>query len=493
MNEEKDLNKMIENATTENFQSILPKLAEITSEVEKESSINKLAAKLKIPKKAIQTDLQTHIKSKILNFPAKNEEIFKEEDRKKATSLLKAPNLMEKFLKMAERVGIVKEEINKRCLYLAYTSRKLKEPISIIVKGQSSAGKSYLSNTILENFIPKDDFYSYSRITPQSLYYRGDKTLSHKILAVFEKEGTSEADYSIRTYISEKNLKILSTIKNTQTGEFESKDIIIEGPIQFTSTTTQKNLNPENLTRVFTLYVDDSPGKIKASLEEIAKKYTRIQDVKVQDNELRIWRCAQTLLVCQRVMIPFAHSLIQYFPTDITRTQRDFQRFLSLIEASALLHQYQRSKNNGAIIASSKDYEIAREIGDVVLNQTIKKITSKTEDLLKVIRSNFTTSKFTRKDLENKTGWHYQSVRRSVEELLREGYIALYKKKGSGGADNYTLKNNPVKLINLPTKEEVERYPHDKVTKFTKSKDNANNGNNTPKKNGKFVGVAQRN
>ena len=45
-------------------------------------------------------------------------------------------------------VGYVGEAVNKILLYLAATSRKMPDPISVIVSSQSASGKSYLIDTV---------------------------------------------------------------------------------------------------------------------------------------------------------------------------------------------------------------------------------------------------------------------------------------------------------------------------------------------------------
>lgn len=220
------------------------------------------------------------------------------------------------------------------------------------------------------------------------------------------------------------------------------------------------------------MQVDDGPEKIKASLHATADKYNGSKE-RVPDEELRIWQCAQSLLVCQRVNIPFANILADYFPTDQPRILRDFQRFLSLIEASALLHQYQRVRtDDNALIASIEDYSIAYQIGRVILAQTLKGISSKAEELLKTV-SKIAADKgedyaFTRKELGAATNWHYEAIRRYTAELTRQEYILeATRTGGKGGAIRYVF-NTDVREFNiLPSPEKLSTIcDANKVTNF---------------------------
>ena len=82
----------------------------------------------------------------------------------------------------------------------------------------------------------------------------------------------------------------------------------------------------------------------------------------------RHWN-VQRLLEPLPVVIPFATQLS--FPSSWMRTRRDHARFLNLIEVSAFLHQYQRVKKSGAIVATVEDYEVAYRLAKSVLTDTL--------------------------------------------------------------------------------------------------------------------------
>src|SRR3990172_6997699 len=82
----------------------------------------------------------------------------------------------------------------------------------------------------------------------------------------------------------------------------------------------------------------------------------------------RHWN-AQPLLHPLPVVIPFADRLS--FPSSWMRTRRDHARFLNLIEVSAFLHQHQRQRSKGAIVASLADYAAAYALAAEVLRETL--------------------------------------------------------------------------------------------------------------------------
>ena len=83
---------------------------------------------------------------------------------------------------------MVGEETNKLVGYLAAVSRKLEEPLAVIIQSSSAAGKTSLMEAVLA-FVPEEERVKYSAMTGQSLFYMGETDLKHKILAIVEEEG----------------------------------------------------------------------------------------------------------------------------------------------------------------------------------------------------------------------------------------------------------------------------------------------------------------
>ncbi|CAB1055806.1 hypothetical protein D1BOALGB6SA_540, partial [Olavius sp. associated proteobacterium Delta 1] len=87
--------------------------------------------------------------------------------------------------------------------YIAAVSRKMEQPLSVMIQSRSAAGKSYLQDTV-PSMVPEDDFVKYTRLTDQALFYKDKDSLKHKILAIEELDGMNGAVYSIRSIQSSK-------------------------------------------------------------------------------------------------------------------------------------------------------------------------------------------------------------------------------------------------------------------------------------------------
>jgi len=145
--------------------------------------------------------------------PKKAEIKLSDTEEAEALALLRSPNLLDRILQDFERCGVVGERTNKLIGYLAATSRKLPEPLAIVIQSSSAAGKSSLMDAVL-HFMPEEERVSYSAMTGQSLFYMGETDLQHKILAIAEEQGASSASYALKLLQSEGELTIASTGKD---------------------------------------------------------------------------------------------------------------------------------------------------------------------------------------------------------------------------------------------------------------------------------------
>lgn len=367
-----------------------------------------------------------------------------EDEKKVALQILNDEELIESFLDTIERLGCVGEDENKVVVYLALTSRKMDEPINIIAKGESASGKSFLVQSVTE-FFPGDEVLQFSALSPKALYHRKDD-LSHKALIVYERAGAEESDYSIRILQSEGKLIYSVTVKNPETQSFETQDIEIAGPIAYVETTTRPHLNPENETRCFEIFIDESEGQTR----EIFK----VQNAKYKGKSLnraeilKPWRNAQRLLKYYPVIIPYIDEI--EFPTKPLRVRRDRPRFFALIEASALLHQYKREKKlvNGSerLVANLGDYTVAYGLANRILDQTVRGLSPKLEELLRTIwiiaeeknPLDPEAAEFGRKDVRDKLGWNQKTVIRYLQEAENGGYIE-HTEGGKGIAYKYKV------------------------------------------------------
>lgn len=365
-----------------------------------------------------------------------------------ALSHLKDTRLLRRFLDDCERIGLVGEDDNKLLLLLAFTSRISDSPINIIVKGESSGGKSHLVRKVQE-FIPPEDVVELTGMSPKALLYRND-SLSHKIIVVCEFCGTEESEYFIRTFQSEGKLSYAVTVKNPETNRYETEDRVVEGPVGLIVTTTKLWLNPENETRNFELHIDETVSQTERIFEQQRKPYRGVQ-IRAE-SVVTLWQRAQQLLKNYPVRIPFIDHIC--FPKESVRTRRDHDRFLRLIAASCLLHQYQREKvtidGTEYLEGTVFDYGVAYNLANKVLLQTLKNLSPGGEELLTKVRAFISggdqapskSKVFTVPDIVEETGKPDRTVRRHLTECAKAGYLNIAE-SGRGRPTKYTYAGEP--------------------------------------------------
>jgi hypothetical protein len=242
---------------------------------------------------------------------------------------------------------VVGEESNKLIGYLAATSRKLDAPLAVMVQSSSAAGKSSLMEAVL-SFMPAEDKVQYSAMTGQSLFYMGAMDLKHKILALAEEAGAARASYALKLLQSEGVLSIASTGKDPETGKLVTQEYRVEGPVMIFSTSTAIDHDEELLNRCLTLGVDESREQTRAILCLQRQKRTLegLFARRQKERLLKVHQNAQRLLRAIAVRNPYADALT--FPDGRTRLRRDHEKYLTLIDTLALLHQHQREIKSAA-------------------------------------------------------------------------------------------------------------------------------------------------
>ena len=311
-----------------------------------------------------------------------------EEDE--ALDFLKDPELFSQILVDFETIGITGEDANKLMGYLAATSRKLDEPLSVLVQSRSAAGKSTLQDAVL-SLIPDEDYIKYTRLTGQALFYMQEDSLVHKLLAIEEEHGARDASYSIRNIQSSKYLSIAATGKDPATGKLKTEEYKVKGPVSLMITTTEVELDYETSNRFIILTVDESKEMTERILEKQRESETLEGLIKKAETEhvTRRHHNSQRLLRPLHVINPFAGHLT--FPSESSRARRDHKKYLGLIKAIAFLHQYQREiktiQNNDSALqyieVTLNDIEKANTLAADILGRTLDELSPPSRLLLR--------------------------------------------------------------------------------------------------------------
>jgi len=208
------------------------------------------------------------------------------------------------------------------------------------------------------------------------------------------------------------------------------------------------------MNRCLVLTVDESTEQTER-IHELQREARTIEGILAREKRRDIQNLlqnAQRLLRPMRIANPFARHLT--FTSGRTRTRRDHEKYLTLIDTIALLHQHQRQKIthqiNGREIemlpVTLDDIEAANKIAPEVLGRSLDEIPPQTRRLLEsikaLVREKMAAEKleqryslFSRRELRDFTGWSQMQIRRHLERLLELEYLTV-----RGGRNGVALK-----------------------------------------------------
>ena len=401
--------------------------------------------------------------------------IITDDERRAGLELLSSPDLISRIESDLGAVGYVGEGVNKILLYLAATSRKMPDPISVIVSSQSASGKSYLIDTV-KLLMPEEEVVSMTSLSDQALSYLPEDGLVHKFLVMGEAVHSPSVEHQIREMLSAKELSRLVAVKDEKTGKLSSRLVRKEVIVALAMSTTTTDVNPENASRFFVVSTDESETQTLEVQRAQRTKYS-LEHLAIREDEkpqiIMRHRAAQRLL--QPLAIVNLYAQLLGFPARMMRTRRDNERFLDLIASFAFLRQYQKvegadERGHHYVECDLCDYRIAYQIMTAILPQTLSNFPRSASDLYSSFRAFVhrraeaeSLSAFevvvTQRELREVTGLSQLIVKRGVRALCDYEYLMPTGSFQRGARQGYRLAEDQelslVDLSSIPTPEEL--------------------------------------
>lgn len=371
-------------------------------------------------------------------------------------------NVLEDFVKC----GLVGEENNKILSYLAMTSRKMEEPLSVLILSSSGAGKTALQDAALD-FCPPEDLVKLTSLSARALFYKEKTSLKNKVLAIEEGAGAEQASYAIRNLISSDSLTSEVAIRDPQTGKLTTMTNTVEGPASVFCTTTNPEVDPETRSRFLVTGIDESREQTRRILEFQRQRHSveGLKDNLEIEKILRIHRNFQRLLKPVKVVNPLVDKL--GYADDRLQGRRAQPQYLNLISTVAFLRQMRKQVRlcnmNGGLGAEvkkaiefievdEKDIELGNRLALEILGKTLDELSIPARDLLgqleKMIGDKFCELRkcnpgtslrksdigFSRREVREFTGWTQTRLRTHLKELIDLEYVLV-----DGGCNGKTL------------------------------------------------------
>jgi DNA primase len=398
-----------------------------------------------------------------------------EPERKLAMKFLKSEDIIKSIIEDTAQLGYVGENRNKVLMYLSATSRKLDDPMSVIVLSQSASGKSYLIDTV-KRLMPGEDVVSATSISDNSLYYLSENGLVHKFLVLGEAVHGERIDYQLREMLSSHELSRLVTVSDSKSGSLSSAMVRKKAIVSMVMSSTNYNLNSENMSRCFVISTDESQDQTRAIHRIQRKKYYQERfelNTESVQTIIKKHQAAQRLLEKKHITMPYAHILD--FPSHIMRSRRDHERFIDLIASVCHLRQFQKEEKQVGDICFIEcdlyDYRIAYDIMVGILPHTLQTFPTSAASLYKVVRSLLkekakqqgllsTEVSITQREIREQSGLSQQFVKDNMRELVNYEYLQTEGITSRGMRKQYKLITdcdlNSLDLSMIPTPKELE-------------------------------------
>jgi hypothetical protein len=429
-------------------ENILPLLSRLEDEGEKSAAIEDVARSLKLKTNELRRALKTEETQEIEPEKAEEADVPEPgtERYERAMKLLLHSNLLTQAAADMERLGHVGESKTKQLAIICALSARAGNPIQPSTHAPSSSGKNALWDTTL-SLLPPEMVVSRSALSAKALY-RTEAKLKGGVLYIQEMAGSEDAEYTIRVMQSGNCLEYEATEKMPN-GEMRNVVHRVEGPTVIVQTTTKNHLHPENETRVFPIYIDESEQQTKRIIRSVLTEAAG-RGISKTDKEsvLQVWRDAVRLLEPGEVVMTFAERI--EMPTTFIRIRRDARRLINVVRVVAWLHQHQRARDEeGHILATEDDFHTALKLVKESLTRAWQTLTPAEQRVLEVIQDlpNLMRAQgFKRRDLKV-PGVSIRRLKEILKSLVDNGYLDC---DGSTGPRGFTYTEaRPIEEVGL--------------------------------------------
>jgi DNA primase len=377
-----------------------------------------------------------------------------EEDRELGLGFLRDPALVECVLSDLDELGYVGEEENKLLVYLAATSRRMDDPLSVMIVSESASGKSFLIECV-KRLLPAEEVVAMTSLSDQALQYLGEDALLRKFLVMGEAVHTPAVEHQVREMLSSRELSRLVTLKDEKTGELSSRMVRKPVVVSCALSTTNPYVNPENASRFFVVGADESEAQTRAIYARQRGKYSfqrHLDKGKNVEEILRRHRAAQSLLCPRLIVNPFAGVL--EFPSRLMRGRRDHERFLDLIASVCFLRQYlkEEKEREGVhfIECDLTDYCTAYRVMSRVMASTYANLPQQANGVYRALRDiarqkaaaegiGVEEAGVSQREVREHSGIGAMTVKRSLRLLLDWEFITLQGDRRRGARLCYRL------------------------------------------------------
>jgi DNA primase len=368
--------------------------------------------------------------------------VLSEEEQREAEEYLRQADLMGRMGEDLGRSGIIGEQVNRMLMLLAFTSRLLNQPLSVLTLGLSGVGKTYLqSRTAL--LIPEEDRVEVTSLSKTAMYYFTEEELSRKVVLIEDLDGASpDAMYSVRELISKQQLTKL-IVERDLYGRMKTKKVVLRAKVSVASTSTKDMVYEDNSNRSLLLFPDSSKAQDQRIMAYQQDRKAGLIDT---DEEQRIQSLLQNVQrvlgrTDVRVLNPFAPLLS--LPDTIYVPRRAMNIYLSLIETITFMHCFQRKPNKqGFIETTTEDIQLANQLIAEVFMQKSDTVSQGARNVLESLKKHLEQEKrsvFVTKDVVHELKINSSNLKRYLKEWISADLVRLQEGSNRYRGNEYRL------------------------------------------------------
>lgn len=341
-----------------------------------------------------------------------------------AKKYLSEKGLMERTMHALNQAGIVGENINAMILYIAMSSRKSEDPVSVICLSSSGMGKSYLQERVAE-CMPEEDRIENTQFSENSFYYFKRDEIKGKIFIIEDLEGAQGVLYPIRELQSKKRISKTVTLKDNK-GNLRTVTLVVEGPVCVVAASTKEKIYEDNANRSLLIQLDSSHQQDKRIMDYQKQVRAAMIDRQAEEQTREQLRNIQRLLRPVKVVNPYA-PLIE-LPEEVFKPRRTIGLLLSFIEAVTLYHQYQLKEVGGVVETEPEHIEWSLKLLKEILFAKSDELSGATRNFFEKLKEHLegeNKKSFYGRDIRKPLQQSPRNVQRYLYELLQYGYVKI--------------------------------------------------------------------
>jgi hypothetical protein len=362
--------------------------------------------------------------------------------------LAKSDDILSCVYALQQQDGLVGEERNAKIMQLVSATRYMGQPMSVIVNGESSGGKSFLLKETLKT-LPEEATHVLQSVSDKALAYIGENTLTDKFLLIYElgglgKEGEQGIEM-VKQLLTEG--RIDRQIAESTGDGVRGRRVYAEGPTGLWTTTTKNAVDGELQNRALTLTIDESPHQTELIIKGRRNRKKRLRADFAPVKALHTWLSGQG----GDADVPFEDVIADGVDTRAVRMRRFYDYIMELVEAHALLHRASREVDSDEfVIAKPEDYAaVYKLVKDIVAVAAEVAINDSLRETVEAARRVFDShKKLTRASLAQELGVTESTASRRLGSATSAGYLK-HDPEGKGKTKIYVTGD-----IQLPDKAE---------------------------------------